>query len=173
MNKSNRITPEFVMTLKENEIFVFGCRNSGRHLDGASAFALQHFGAVMGQREGLQGQSYAIPTIGHNVDTITLDDIRQSIKTFTRFAAEHPDLHFLVTAIGCGGAGWTPELIAPLFSETSELPNVSLPEEFWDVLEPHEERQEDDENSDEDSIGSYIRELGIRLYSSLNKKLPN
>ena len=45
-----RITPDFVSTLQDNEIFVFGCRNSGRHWDGASAFALKHFGAVFGQR---------------------------------------------------------------------------------------------------------------------------
>lgn len=52
-----RITPEWITSLKENEIFVFGCRNSGRHFDGASCFALEHFGAIMGQREGRQGQS--------------------------------------------------------------------------------------------------------------------
>ena len=27
----NRITPDFITSLKENEIFVFGCRRSGRH----------------------------------------------------------------------------------------------------------------------------------------------
>ena len=54
MVTDNRITPEWIETLAENEIFVFGCRNSGRHFDGASNFALEHFGAVMGQREGMQ-----------------------------------------------------------------------------------------------------------------------
>ena len=46
------VTPEWIDTLKENEIFVFGCRNSGRHFDGASNFALENFGAIMGQRVG-------------------------------------------------------------------------------------------------------------------------
>lgn len=59
---------------KKNEIFVFGCRNSGRYFDGVSNFALENFGAIMGQREGRQGQSYAIPTIG---GVIGLKDIRQ------------------------------------------------------------------------------------------------
>lgn len=95
-----RITPDFVSTLQDNEIFVFGCRNSGRHWDGASAFALKHFGAVFGQREGAQGQSYAIPTIG---GTIGLQAIGKSVMRFTKYAAAHPDLRFLVTAIGCGG----------------------------------------------------------------------
>ena len=54
MVTDNRITHEWVERLAENEIFVFGCRNSGWHFDGTSNFALKHFGAVMGQREGIQ-----------------------------------------------------------------------------------------------------------------------
>ena len=77
-------TSEWIVSLKENEIFVFGCRNSGRHWDGASAFALKHFGAIMGQREGRQGQSYAIPTIG---GVIGLKEIRKSVATFKQSAA--------------------------------------------------------------------------------------
>ena len=83
------ITPQRVERLRDNEIFVFGCRNSGRHWDGASAFALENFGAVMGQREGLQGRSYAIPTIGGRIGRRS---IRKSVEKFTRFAAEHPEL---------------------------------------------------------------------------------
>lgn len=128
---NNRITPEFVNSLNRNEIFVFGCRNSGRHFDGASAFALKHFGAVMGQREGRQGQSYAIPTIGGK---IWLNDIRNSVNKFINYATQHPELHFLVTPIGCGGGGWSPSIIAPLFFKASKLSNVSLPNEFWQVL---------------------------------------
>ena len=48
MDANNRITPEWVETLAENEIFVFGCRNSGRHFNGATNFALNNFGDVMG-----------------------------------------------------------------------------------------------------------------------------
>ena len=55
-NEQN-VTPEWIDTLQENEIFVFGCRNSGRHFDGASNYAHEHFGAVMGQREGRQRRS--------------------------------------------------------------------------------------------------------------------
>lgn len=126
-----RITPEFVSSLRENEIFVFGCRNSGRHWDGASAFALENFGAVMGQREGLQGMSYAIPTIGGHIG---IEEIQESVEKFTLFAMEHTELHFLVTAIGYGGGGWRPSQIAPLFRKASKLSNVSLPQEFWNEL---------------------------------------
>lgn len=85
----------------------------------------------MGQREGRQGQSYAIPTIG---GVIGLKEIRESVKTFTRYATEHPDLHFLVTPIGCGGGGWRPSDIAPMFREASKLSNVSLPQEFLKII---------------------------------------
>ena len=132
MVPDNRITPEWVETLAENEIFVFGCRNSGRHFDGASNFALKHFGAVMGQREGRQGQSYAIPTIG---GTIGLNEIRKSVETFTKYAIEHPELHFLVTPIGCGGGCCKVWEIAPMFRKASKLPNVSLPRDFWIELD--------------------------------------
>lgn len=125
------VTPEWIDTLRENEIFVFGCRNSGRHWDGASAFALKHFGAIMGQREGRQGQYYAIPTIG---GVIGLKEIRKSVATFTQYAAEHPELQFLVTPIGCGGGCRSPREIAPMFREAAKLSNVSLPQEFWDIL---------------------------------------
>ena len=131
MVTDNRITPEWIETLAENEIFVFGCRNSGRHFDGASNFALEHFGAVMGQREGRQGRSYAIPTIG---GTIGLRDIRKSVMLFTQYAAEHPELHFLVTPVGCGGGCQSEWDIAPMFSNAAKLPNVSLPIGFWNVL---------------------------------------
>ena len=129
-NEQN-VTPEWIDTLQENEIFVFGCRNSGRHFDGASNFALENFGAIMGQREGRQGQSYAIPTIG---GVIGLKEIRQSVKTFTQYATEHPELHFLVTPIGCGIAGFETEDIAPMFEGAKDMENVSLPESFWDEL---------------------------------------
>ena len=128
----HRITPEWIDSLKENEIFVFGCRNSGRHFDGASNFALKHFGAVMGLREGRQGQSYAIPTIG---GTSGLREISKSVDTFTKYAAEHPELHFLVTPVGCGGACCKIWEIAPMFRKASKLSNVSLPQDFWIELD--------------------------------------
>lgn len=126
------ITPRWIETLQENEIFVFGCRNSGQHFDGASNFALNHFGAIMGQREGRQGQSYAIPTIGGHIGR---SELRTSIVAFTQYAKTHPELHFLVTPVGCGGGGWYASTVAPMFRDASKLPNVSLPQEFWEELD--------------------------------------
>lgn len=44
----NRITPEKITTLKENEIFVFGSNRSGRHSKGAARTAMYKFGAKWG-----------------------------------------------------------------------------------------------------------------------------
>ncbi len=124
-----RITPEFVNSLCENEIFVFGCRRSGRHWEGAASFALENFDAVFGQGEGLQGRSYAIPTAG-----VSLIEIKEAVDRFTLFAAKHPELYFLVTAIGCGLGGWQYNEIAPMFSDAAKLENVSLPNKFWEEI---------------------------------------
>lgn len=123
-----RVTPRAINQVKANEVFVFGSNPQGYHNGGAAAFAMRHCGAQWGIGEGLQGCSYAIPTTGD----LTL--LRQAIERFIVFAQSNYNLHFLVTAIGCGNAGYTPEQIAPLFLKCVELENVSLPEEFWAVL---------------------------------------
>jgi len=78
---------------------------------------------------GLQGQSYAIPTMQGGVETI-----RPYVDQFIDFARHNADLHFFVTRIGCGIAGFSPSDIAPLFAEAIEMANVSLPRDFIDCL---------------------------------------
>ena len=126
---SNRITPEHITSLKSNEIFVFGSNLAGAHAGGAAYLAYQRFGAVMGQGVGLQGQSYAIPTMQGGPDTIL-----PYVEEFIRFADMHPELTFLVTRIGCGIAGFTPAEIAPLFAGAVEVGNIHLPMDFWKEL---------------------------------------
>ena len=41
---------------------------------------------------------------------------------------------FLLTEIGCGIAGFAPKEIAPLFKEAINVPNIHLPQRFWDVM---------------------------------------
>ena len=125
----DRITSELVTSLNENEIFVFGSNIHGVHNGGASAYALQNFGAVNGQAEGLQGQSYAIPTDGVNINELYL-----GIRRFHDFAQAHPELTFYVTRIGCGIAGWSVFRVAPMFADCANLDNVKLPKEFWEYL---------------------------------------
>ena len=117
-----RTTPEFITELQPNEIFVFGSNLKGMHGGGAAYIAYRKFGAIMGQGVGLQGQSYAIPTMQGGVETI-----RPYVDEFIQFAKEHPTLTFLVTRIGCGIAGFTDDEISPLFKEAHEVENIVLP----------------------------------------------
>lgn len=128
---SERVTPEHVTHLASNEVFVFGSNNQGHHDGGAAAWAMQAFGAVWGQAEGLQGQSYAIPT------TDGIGTLQEAVKRFAEYAAKHPEKKFLVTRIGCGNAGYSANVVAPLFGECVSLENVSLPYEFWKCLGLH------------------------------------
>ena len=122
-------TPEFITELKADEVFVFGSNLAGMHGGGAAYVAFRKFGAVMGCGVGLQGQSYAIPTMQGGVETI-----KPYVDEFISFAKEHPELFFFVTRIGCGIAGFCDRDIAPLFSDAVGLENVCLPEMFVEVL---------------------------------------
>jgi hypothetical protein len=115
-------------------IFVFGSNREGRHGKGAALHARQHFGAVYGQAEGLQGRSYAIITkeLRRGVSPVTLGEVAWGVKRFLEFAATRPDLTFKVSNIGCGLAGFKPEQIAPLFY--AHPSNVQLTPEFQQVL---------------------------------------
>lgn len=124
----DRTTPAHITTLQSNEVFVFGSNPAGLHNGGAARLALEHFGAVMGQAEGMQGQSYAIPSTGAS------HIMEEAVMRFTRFAEAHPEKRFFVTAIGCGTAGRSPREVAPLFAGCIRLENVLLPAEFWDIL---------------------------------------
>ena len=122
-------TPEWISELKPNEIFVFGSNLSGLHFGGAAFVALRQFGAKLGRGVGLQGQSYAIPTMQGGVDTI-----RPYVDEFIAFAKAHPEYTFLVTPIGCGIAGFTADDIAPLFAHAIHMDNVLLPESFAKIV---------------------------------------
>ena len=118
------------MTLEANEIFVFGSNLGGIHGRGAARVAHRLFGAVWGQGVGLQGQSYAIPTMQGGVETI-----RPYVDDFIEFAKNHQAYKFLVTRIGCGIAGFRDEEIAPLFAEAIDVENIILPREFVEVIQ--------------------------------------
>lgn len=126
---NQRVTPEYITTLADNEIFVFGSNLQGIHAGGAARTARINFGAVMGNGVGMQGQSYAIPTMQGGVETI-----KPYVDEFIKYAKQHRNLHFLVTPIGCGIAGFEPEDIAPLFESAKDIENIALPESFWAVL---------------------------------------
>ena len=119
--------PSRIDSLAPNQVFVFGSNAAGAHGGGAARLAMERFGAVWGEGHGLHGQSYAIDTMSG------LATIGAEVATFLSFAAEHPELEFLVTEVGCGIAGYRPEQIAPLFRGAGR--NVRLPERFAALLE--------------------------------------
>lgn len=97
------------------DIFVFGSNRAGRHGKGAALFACKNHGAVYGQGEGLQGNSYAIPTKSIWLKPLSLTEIYVNILVFKRFAEFNPAMTFNVTPVGCGRAGYTQDQIKPMF----------------------------------------------------------
>ncbi|MEL5893933.1 hypothetical protein AAE250_10550 [Bacteroides sp. GD17] len=124
-----RTTPNRITELNPGEIFVFGSNLEGAHGGGAALLAWRKWGAVWGQGTGLQGQTYGIPTMHGGTKAI-----KPYVDEFIHFAQAHPEMTFLVTEIGCGIAGFTPAQIAPLFEAATDVPNIYLPQRFWEVL---------------------------------------
>jgi len=129
-----RVTENNIQILKDNEVFVFGSNESGRHGAGAARQALT-WGAIWGQPKGLQGKTYGIPTKNASITkTLTLPKIQYYVDEFIEFAKANPNLTFLVTEIGCGLAGLQPKEVAPLFENAINIDNIHLPKKFWHKL---------------------------------------
>lgn len=146
-------TPNAISSLKPDEVFVFGSNLQGYHGGGAARVAQMRFGAIYGQGVGLQGQSYAIPTMQGGPDTI-----QPYVDQFIAFAKEHTELFFYVTRIGCGIAGFKDQDIAPLFMEALSVENICLPESFTKIIEPLSARKS------VEPFPGITRTTSIRLY---------
>jgi hypothetical protein len=98
----------------------------GNHAGGAARTAIK-WGAIMGQGEGIQGKTYAIPTMLNSVV-----EIKPYVLRFIEYAKSNPYKRFLVTKIGCGIAGFNYKEIAPLFLLVirEDISNICLPEEW-------------------------------------------
>lgn len=125
---AHRVTPDRIDRLEDGQVFVFGSNIQGFHGGGAARTAVEKFGAIYGQGDGLQGRSYAISSMEG------LDNMAVHVRDFIAFAKKHPELTFLVTRIGCGIAGYTVGEVAPLFAGAVDVENVWLPKEFWEEL---------------------------------------
>ena len=124
----HRVASDSIVQLNDNEIFVFGSNVQGMHGGGAAWYAHKNFGAEWGVGEGLTGRTYALPTMEGKAS------LAHAVKNFISCARKHPELTFLVTAVGCGIAGYSPSEVAPLFKEAEALNNVFLPQVFIDEL---------------------------------------
>lgn len=132
----------------DGEIFVFGSNLAGRHGKGSALTAREQFGAIYGQGEGLQGQSYGIPTkdgrpgtppLADPAATLSLEDVKAGIERFLEFARSRPDLKFFVVRVGCSLAVHKDEDIAPLFAKAPA--NCSFPDTWkpWLTAIPPQE----------------------------------
>ena len=61
------------------QIFVFGSNLAGRHGAGSAKEAVAKYGAIYGCGEGLQGESYGIPTKDKQLRILPLAVIEQSV----------------------------------------------------------------------------------------------
>ena len=130
-------TPENITELMPDEVFVFGSNPQGRHGSGAAKDAIDKFGAIYGQGIGLQGQCYAIPTKDmQKLEPLSLKEIDWHVENFLYFALRNRQITFLVTKIGCGLAGLSVDVIAPMFIGHPE--NVILPYEFVESIKMYE-----------------------------------
>jgi len=121
----DRLTPTKIHHLRPSQIFVFGTDRQGSQKYGAAGLAAKSFGAQVGVSSGLTGNSYALPTKG-----ISLGELKEHVVEFEKFAREHTELKFLVTAIGCGHAGLDVSQVSEMFIGCVALKNVYLPHEF-------------------------------------------
>ena len=128
-----KLTPDNIQELTENQIFVFGSNMNGNHAGGAARLAVKKFGAVMGQAEGIQGQSYAIPTLDKDMQKIAEEELIIYLGNFREFAEEHPEREFLLTAIGTGIAGFDTNYMAYMILRANLPDNVTLPKEFTKI----------------------------------------
>lgn len=114
-------THGYIDSLGDNCVFVFGSNLQGLHMGGAARQAHDQFGAIWGVGVGIQGQSYAIPTMG-----LSLENIALYIKQFIDYATITPEKTYYVTKVGCGIAGFSQEEMGEIWSRWELPANVIL-----------------------------------------------
>ncbi len=123
--EEERIAPDFVNHLADGEVFVFFSNIDGQHDSGASLYAKEHFGAINGQAEGMQGRSYAIPMVGNS-----FEEFRAAVERFNEYVVRHPDVKFMLTSSVCAATNYSIEMMARLFRMAYSFGNVYVPKQF-------------------------------------------
>jgi hypothetical protein len=162
-----------VKELKPNEIFVFGSNPQGRHGRGTAKLAVDKFGAKLGQGEGLQGQSYALPTKKLTGSKMTEAELKSGIDKFITVAKDNPDKEFLMSPIGTGLAGWKPSTITKMFGDDIVQPNLRLPEEFTDILSPAVRGRYFESRTTTNMTGKKSNELVNKLIKKWTKQIDD
>jgi hypothetical protein len=162
-----------IAALLPNQVFVFGSNLDGFHGGGSAGYA--SFGMTgnvwrmlgyqnkpngwkgrwnvkgigEGYQEGTIGRSYAIPTVAHAGEPLSIprESIVQAILRFYSFANAHPELDFLIAYMHDGSVplnGYTTDQIAGMFAvaaQSSSLyiipPNVIFENRFFTLVHDH------------------------------------
>jgi hypothetical protein len=129
-----------VTKLAPNQIFVFGSNPEGRHGAGAAKYAKDNFGAMYGQGEGLQGQSYALPTKdlrikeNNSLKSISPEQIISSIKKLYNLANSSYKEFLVSDYSGTNLNGYTGQEMADMFIAAGPIPNNIVFHENFDKL---------------------------------------
>jgi hypothetical protein len=126
-----------------NTIFVFGSNPEGRHGAGAAKIAVEKFGAIYDQGEGLQGNAYALPTKDLRVKenkglrSIPESEIVKNIQTLYDVAKKNPSKKFKVSYRNTTKAslnGYTGLEMIDMFVKAGEIPsNIVFSKEWADT----------------------------------------
>lgn len=114
--------------MNRHKILVYGSNLAGRNGRGSALHAKKYYGAKNGVGFGPTGNAYAIPTKDEHLKVLPLNTIRRYVADFLNYARQHPELEFLVVAIGTGLAGYKHEDISPMFMYAPD--NCELPPEW-------------------------------------------
>ena len=124
----DRCTPTRIVSLRNNQIFVFGTNKHGSQKHGAAGMAAKYFGAKVGVTNGPTGMCYALPTLGFSIE-----ELANAVYRFEKYVRANLGYTYLVTPVGCGHAGFDVNKVAAMFKGLLGLRNVMLPEPFLKV----------------------------------------
>ena len=142
--------------LPENTVVVFGSNTAGWHGAGLARECKEYHGAIYGKGQGLQGQSYAIPTREPDpskpkpaLRTLPLNKIAQYVQILVKglFNSLRKEPTYIIPQIGCGFAGYNPYQIAPMFWVLRHHPRVFFNEQFNQVFKEIEYGDGDGRNA--------------------------
>lgn len=134
-----------IQNLAPNQVFVFGSNTQGKHGKGAALTAKNKFGAIYGQAEGPQGQSYAIITKDLTKNTHpsrTPEQIKEQVHNLYEYARENPDKEFLVAYSGKGTNlnAYSNQEMADMFGSEPIPNNIVFEQEFNKLIPIASER---------------------------------
>lgn len=126
----------------DDTIFVFGSNPEGRHGAGSAKVAVNLFGAKYGQGEGLQGNSYALPTTELRFDThqktphsLPIETIVNSIRRMFKVAESMPQKKFKIAYRSLPNevtlCGYSGKELMEMFNAAGKFPeNIYFSEEW-------------------------------------------